>query len=30
MKERERLTSTYNLKFNKGIIETNNITITFT
>jgi hypothetical protein len=28
VKERERLTFTYNLKFNKGIIEINGITIT--
>jgi hypothetical protein len=28
-KERERLSSIYNLKFNKGIIETNGTVITF-
>jgi len=29
-KERERLTSTHNLKFNEGIIETNGTAITLT
>jgi hypothetical protein len=29
-KERERLSSTYNLKFNKGIIETNGTAIALT